>query len=207
MRYPREHKNQARQRLLDIGGGHVKKHGFSGSGMDAIAAAAGVTTGSIYKHFAGKSDLFRAVIASELQHTASRYSAIDPDDPPAVAKSLARYLGIYHVRHPERGCPLPSLTPEVARADESVRATFQAGVLDVHAIVARFAGSSDKAWALLAQNVGAVMIARALLDDGVQRELLAALRREGEALLDRPASAAPSQVKSASMSRSAKDTA
>jgi len=184
MRYPKDHKAKARRRLLEHGGSHAKKHGFGGSGMDALAAAAGVTTGSLYKHFDGKSDLFAAVVQAELWRTAEMYRAIAADDPEAATKSLSAYLSIHHVRHPEQGCLLPSLTSEVARADESVRAAFQAGLLEIHAAVERLTGASDEAWALVAQNVGAIMIARAMLDEKVQLDLLAAARREGQALLN-----------------------
>jgi TetR/AcrR family transcriptional repressor of nem operon len=129
MRYPKEHKEHARTRLLDRGGSHAKEHGFGDSGMNDLAAAAGVTTGSLYKHFEGKSDLFAAMIRSELQRTVQRFSAIAPGNPQAAAKALAAYLSLNHVKHPETGCALPSLTPEVARSDESVRDAFQSGVL------------------------------------------------------------------------------
>jgi TetR/AcrR family transcriptional repressor of nem operon len=188
MRYPKEHKEQARSRLLASGGSHAKKHGFGGSGVDALAAAAGVTTGSLYKHFEGKSDLFVALIRSELQRTAQRFSAIAPGDLEAATKSLAAYLSLHHVKHPEAGCALPSLTPEVARADESVRDEFQSGMLAIHAIVAdRFTESTDTAWALIAQTVGAVMLARAMPDERVRRELLGAAAGASVALLGKPA--------------------
>jgi TetR/AcrR family transcriptional regulator, transcriptional repressor for nem operon len=188
MRYPKEHKEQTRTRLLESGGIHAKKHGFVGSGMDSLAAAAGVTTGSLYKHFEGKSDLFAALIRAELQRTAKRFSAIEPGDLEAATKALAAYLSLNHVKHPEAGCALPSLTPEVARADESVRDAFQSGIIAIHAIVAdRFTGSSDTAWALIAQSVGAVMLARAMRDETVRRELLGASVRQGAAMLRTPA--------------------
>lgn len=184
MRYPREHKEQTRTRLLASGGSHAKKHGFGGSGMDSLAAAAGVTTGSLYKHFEGKSDLFAALIRAELQRTAKQFSAIAPGDLTAATKALAAYLSLDHVRHPEAGCALPSLTPEVARADESVRSAYQSEMIALHAVVAdRFTGSGDAAWALIAQSVGAVMLARAMRDETVRREILAASTRHGAAML------------------------
>jgi AcrR family transcriptional regulator len=188
MRYPKEHKEQTRTLLLESGGSHAKKHGFVASGMDSLAAAAGVTTGSLYKHFEGKSDLFAALIRTELQRTAKRFSAIAPGDLEAATNALAAYLSLNHVKHPEAGCALPSLTPEVARADESVRDAFQSGVLAIHAIVAdRFTGSADTAWALIAQSVGAVMLARAIPDERVRRELLGAMARTSVALLAKAA--------------------
>jgi AcrR family transcriptional regulator len=191
MRYPKEHKEQTRTRLLKSGGSHAKKHGFVGSGMDSLAAAAGVTTGSLYKHFEGKSDLFAALIRAELERTAQRFSAIAPGDLEAATQALAAYLSLNHVKQPEVGCVLPSLTPEVARADESVRDAFESGVIAIHAIVAdRFTGSSEAAWALIVQSVGAVMLCRAMRDETVRHELLGASLRQSAALLRTPADGA-----------------
>jgi len=183
MRYPTEHKGEARQRLLALIGGHAKQHGFNDSGLAALAAAAGVTTGALYKHFDGKAGLFAALITAEMARTAQMLDAIEPADSAAVARFIAGYLGLAHVGHPEQGCPLPSLTPEVARADDAVRAAFQAGLLDVHASLQRLTASPDDAWALIAQSVGAVMLARALPDEACQAELLGALQRAGGQLL------------------------
>jgi TetR/AcrR family transcriptional regulator, transcriptional repressor for nem operon len=184
MRYPRDHKERTRQRLIDDAGRHAKKLGFAATGMDAMAAAAGVTTGSLYKHFDGKSDLFVSVIRAELQRTVDRFGTIAPADRTAASRALASYLSSNHVDHPELGCPLPSLTAEVARADEEVRDAFQSGVLEVHAALERLSGSGDRAWALIAQSVGAVMIARAVLDERLRKEVLSAARAEGRALLE-----------------------
>jgi len=183
MRYSKEHTDAARQRLLDAGACHVKQHGFAASGVDALAAAAGVTSGSFYRHFAGKSDLFAGVIRTELQRTAERFASIRAGDDHAVAKAMAAYLGPHHLRHPERGCPLPALTAEVARADDIVRTAFDDGLREVHAALEPIAGSGARAWALIAHSVGAVMLARAALDPELQRELLAAARVETLALL------------------------
>ena len=183
MRYSKEHKHEARQRLLASSARHVKQHGFAASGVDALAAAAGVTSGSLYKHFAGKADLFAAVIRAELQRTADRFAAIQPDNAEAADKAVAAYLSPQHLRHPERGCPLPALAAEVARADDAVRIAFDAGLRAVHAQLEPIAGSSAGAWALINQSVGAVMLARAALDPGLQRELLESARTEARALL------------------------
>lgn len=183
MRYPKDHKDTARQRLIELGGSHAKKHGFNDSGMASLAASAGVTTGALYKHFTGKADLFVALITAELARTALMYEAFDPADEASASRSLTGYLSLQHVRVPEQGCPLPSLTPEIARADNAVKAAYQKGLLDIHAKLQRLTATSEDAWALMAQNVGAVMLARATLDESLQREILSALRKAGEKLL------------------------
>jgi TetR/AcrR family transcriptional regulator, transcriptional repressor for nem operon len=183
MRYPKDYKEASRQKLIELGGSHAKKHGFNESGMAALAASAGVTTGALYKHFDGKADLFAALITAELQRTAQMYDGVDSIDDASAAKSLASYLSLQHVRHPEHGCPLPSLTPEVARADKATKVAYQAGLLEVHAGLRRLTATSEDAWTLIAQNVGAVMLARAMPNEKLQREILSALRKAGEKLL------------------------
>ena len=183
MRYPKEHKDQARQRLVENGARLAKDRGFAASGIDAMAAESGVTSGSLYKHFSGKSDLFAAIVAAELQRSAESFSRAAGADAKSFEKALDAYLSLQHVDHPERGCALPSLTAEVARADESVRATFQEGLLGIHEVLKRLLKSSDTAWALIAQSVGAVMLARAVLDDDVRRDVLSAAKQEGRARL------------------------
>jgi AcrR family transcriptional regulator len=183
MRYSKDHKDASRKRVIELGGSHAKKHGFNESGMATLAASAGVTTGALYKHFDGKADLFAAVISAELERTARMYDKVDPANDADATRVLAGYLSLQHVKHPERGCPLPSLTPEVARADDAAKAAYQAGLLEVHATLRLLTATAEDAWTLMAQNVGAVMLARAVPDEKLQREILAALRQAGEKLL------------------------
>ena len=184
MRYPREHKEQARQRLVERSGRLAKARGFAASGIDAMAAASGVTSGSLYKHFSGKSELFAAIVKAELQRSAESFSGTAHADTADLEKALATYLSLQHVEHPERGCALPSLTAEVARSDASVRVAFEEGLLDIHEVLRQLLKSGDKAWALIAQSVGAVMLARAVLGDDVRGDMLSAVRRNGRALLE-----------------------
>jgi TetR/AcrR family transcriptional regulator, transcriptional repressor for nem operon len=183
MRYPKEHKNASRQRLIALGGSHAKEHGFNESGMASLAAAAGLTTGALYKHFDGKANLFAALVTAELERTAQLYDDFDPAEDASPAASLAGYLSLQHVRHPGQGCPLPSLTPEIARADETVRAAYQTGLLGIQAKLKRLTATHDDAWTLMAQSVGAVMLARAIPEESLQAEILSALQKAGDKLL------------------------
>lgn len=183
MRYTTEYKESARAKLVEAGGSYAKQHGFSSSGMADLAAAAGVTTGSLYKHFNGKSDLFAALVTAELKRTADLYACVDPTDNLQIKRTLGSYLSMSHVAHPGAGCPLPSLTPEIARADDEVKKAFEKGVQAIHANVSDLTGDADTAWVIMAQNVGAVMLARAMKSEALQREILSAVRQAGEKLI------------------------
>lgn len=183
MRYPREHKEQARQRLVEGGARLAKKRGFASAAVDDLAAASGVTSGAVYKHFSGKSELLAAIIEAELGRSAARFASVPAGDLAKLDKVLAAYLSPEHVDHPELGCALPSLASDVARADSEVRQAFEDGLLAVHAALKRHVRSDDAAWALIAQSVGAVMLARAMQDDAARRKVLTAVKRNDGAVV------------------------
>jgi TetR/AcrR family transcriptional regulator, mexJK operon transcriptional repressor len=56
--------------------------GFGAVSMDTIAREAGVSKATVYAHFAGKEELFGAVIDRECEHYFTRFSAgeLDPHD-------------------------------------------------------------------------------------------------------------------------------
>ena len=51
--------------LLVAARGLFAQDGYAATSLDAVVAAAGVTKGALYHHFAGKRELFAAVFASE----------------------------------------------------------------------------------------------------------------------------------------------
>ncbi len=63
-------------------------HGYAAAGMDAIAAAAGVSKGTLYARHASKEDLFRAVVAAELARFSDISGAIDAERPSGLRPRL-----------------------------------------------------------------------------------------------------------------------
>ena len=66
--------------------------GFGAVSMDAIAREAGVSKATVYAHFAGKEELFGAVIGRECERYFARFSAgeLDPRDVGASLTVLGR---------------------------------------------------------------------------------------------------------------------
>jgi TetR/AcrR family transcriptional repressor of mexJK operon len=66
--------------------------GFEAVSMDTIAREAGVSKATVYAHFAGKEDLFGAVIGRECERYFARFSAgeLDPRDVRASLTVLGR---------------------------------------------------------------------------------------------------------------------
>jgi TetR/AcrR family transcriptional regulator, transcriptional repressor for nem operon len=175
MRNRSKNATQTRTDLLAHAGAHAKENGFAASGVDALANAAGFSSGAVYQHFSGKSDFFAAVVSNELQRTTQRFSNIDAHHLPAAEQALRAYLSLAHINHPATGCVLPVLTSEVGRSDESVKQAYQTGLLALHHVLVGITGSQARAWRLLANCVGAVMLARAMPDDVGRQALLDAV--------------------------------
>ena len=183
MRYAASHKQETRERILDQAGALAKAKGFGTTGVDALMAAAGLTAGGFYAHFKSKSELLSALIDRELGRSRAMFEV---DSDAALAKAVKMYLSLAHVEHPQRGCPLTSLSSEIARADDAVRKTFEDRLLEIQQVVRARTADDAEAWSLIAQAVGAVTLARAMrsraarksLLDGAAHSLLTALERK-----------------------------
>ncbi|MFI6298798.1 TetR family transcriptional regulator [Nonomuraea sp. NPDC050790] len=70
-----EQREQTRATLLRESRRLFADHGYAAVGLAEIVAAAGVTKGALYHHFAGKSELFQAVLEQVQQEVAERVVA------------------------------------------------------------------------------------------------------------------------------------
>ena len=175
MRYKPEYKQQKRQELLNITGQIAKKNGFAATGVDGLMKAAGVTSGAFYSHFSSKQDLLKALVEYELQQSFNMWQS-NPHHNAAdwINFELDRYLTPSHLEHPEQGCVLPTLATEVARADDTIKQAYEKELLRGHALFSAHLASEEKAWAIMSQLVGAVLIARAMHDPELQKSILQA---------------------------------
>lgn len=174
MRYPPEYKAAARAKLIEASGALAKQKGFSNTGMDALAAAAGVTTGAFYSQFKSKADLLYAIVDYELSRTANTFEGKTGAD---LEKVLQWYLSPKHAAHPETGCPIPSLGAEIARADDATRQHFEDLLKQIVKTLEINTNSPETAWQLLIQAVGAIMLSRAVINPETQLTILKAAQQ------------------------------
>lgn len=177
MRYTKTHKEETRKKLLDASSAIAKKGGFSSTGVDALMSAIGLTGGAFYSHFHSKQELFEAIVEQEMQNSCDMLAG-DPESPDNhVAKCVRDYLSSFHAVTPEVGCILPTLGPEIARADAAVREGVERRLKQTQQSWCERTGDPDAAWALIAQLVGALVVARTVESEKTRKEILAASRR------------------------------
>src|SRR5438045_3091423 len=123
MRYEPQHKSQTRDRIVRNAARKLRAEGLSGPGVASVMKASGLTVGGFYKHFGSKDELFADAIAQAfLEFDDKVYSALQNVPHEDRWKEFVRwYLSPAHCDHPETGCPVATLAPEIARSKLNVR--------------------------------------------------------------------------------------
>ena len=189
MRYSSEHKVETRSRILGAAGELFREEGYGGSGIDALTKAAGVTNGAFYGHFKSKSAAFRAAVLVGLDELRLGISALRQQEGKGwLTAFVSYYLGPKRTCALGQSCALPSLSPEVMRADVETRLAYEAELRRIIGEVAAGLGDSpatereDEAIALLALLSGGVTLARAVHDPTLSARIAEAVRRAALAM-------------------------
>jgi len=172
MRYSASHKQETRERLLESSSVSAKKEGFSTVGVDGLMKAIGLSGGAFYSHFSSKDELFSSIVERELSHSLQRLSGDGDLNQARLERCLKHYLSMAHVEHPEAGCALPALGAEIARSDIAVRQQAEMWICRLQESWAQVLGSDSLAWAILSQCIGALVVARMLVNPDIQRQVL-----------------------------------
>ena len=85
-----EQRERNRARLLDAAEAVFAERGYRVATVDDVAAAAGLTKGAVYSHFASKQELFAAAVQRRYRQRADAFSAaMSADTPLADRTTLA----------------------------------------------------------------------------------------------------------------------
>jgi AcrR family transcriptional regulator len=192
MRYSAEHKQETRTRVVAAAGQVFRREGYGGAGIDALTKAAGVTNGAFYGHFKSKGEAFRTAVVEGLEELRQGISALKESQPKDWLKAFASYyLGYKRTCDLGDSCALPSLSPDVMRADDETRDVYTAElrklITDVAAGLPESANSAettaeDRAIFLLATLSGGVTLARAVSDPALSERIAEIIERAALAI-------------------------
>ncbi|MDC8013552.1 TetR/AcrR family transcriptional regulator [Tahibacter soli] len=187
MKVSREQAAQNRENIVDVAGALFRERGYDGVGIADIMQAAGLTHGGFYRHFASKDDLADEASRAALAASARRWRQVIDDAPERPLAALLReYLSERHRDAPDRGCLLAMIGTDAARQSDAVRTGIGEAVTRMIDGVARLlpdrlrSTRRRKAAATLAGMVGALVLARAVGDAALSKEILDAAATELE---------------------------
>lgn len=184
MRVTREKAAENRARIIAVASALLREKGFEGIGVAEIMKAADLTHGGFYGHFDSKDDLATQACDAALTRSAERWREIrESAGDKAFEAMITHYLSPRQYDSSGRGCALVALGAEAPRQPKSVRAVFRDGFMRlVDVLMAVIPGSKSarrrKSLAVLAQLVGAGVLARAVNDDALAKEILEAAKQD-----------------------------
>jgi AcrR family transcriptional regulator len=153
------------------------REGYGRARIESIAEEASVSTRTLYKHFAGKQQLFATVLQQSAARVAQRFaeivdSGITGSEAAHDVMVLARALAAHHIEFPEHFAMVRQLIAEADHLPEGAFDAWQAaGPLAVNAIMVRELRRMRDAGQisvgdveLAARHLAALVSARALTD-------------------------------------------
>lgn len=184
MRYDLDHKQQTRARIMGAAARVFREGGFGGAGIDGLTKAAGVTNGAFYGHFKTKAEAFRETVVAGLQDLRKAVAGVRAEFGADWPREFARfYLGPRQTVPLAEACALPTLSPEVMRADAETRGAYERELRGVIEEVAAgmpgndMAAREEAAIAMLATLAGGAMLGRAVADPALAARIHLAAER------------------------------
>ena len=184
MRYDPQHKSQTRDRIVRNAARKLRAEGLSAPGVASVMKASGLTVGGFYKHFRSKDELLADAMAQGFADSSEKICSSLQNVPREDRwKELVRlYLSPEHCDHPDSGCPVAALAPEMARAKLGVRKRISGLIKDraerwVEFMPGRTVTERQQNFSVIfSAMAGAVSIARLLTEPVERQKLLASVR-------------------------------
>ena len=177
MRYSQNHKALTHQRIIKEAAGLFRRDGIGATGLQPLMKSLGLTHGGFYAHFASKNEL----VEKALQQAASEVDGLCAEifsQPQPLNAFIDTYLSQWHVTSPHEGCPLPTMSAEMAQQRISSPTTDAVINARLKQIENTLPGSDaeEQSIMIFAALVGALVLARSADSDELKEKILAVTR-------------------------------
>jgi TetR/AcrR family transcriptional repressor of nem operon len=171
---------RTRERIVETASQQFRRHGISDAGLSRLMAAAGLTHGGFYRHFASKDQLVTEACHKALISLTDGLEAHMGGKSPnhALPLLLEKYLSRAHRDQPATGCVLAALGSELARSDAATRDAATNGFLRLARLIARQLKTlppdeaQGRSLAIAAAMVGTITLSRIITDAPTSNALL-----------------------------------
>jgi len=177
VRYPPEHKEAVRLRIIQRAARLFRQRGYAGVSIDSLMQEAGLTRGGFYSHFKNKADLFACAIEYEPEFT-ERLREREAQDGTSLrdeAITIAQnYVSKEYREQVLKGCAMSSLAMETSRAPVEAQRRYAAVIRDLAAEFTRGLdnpgeqdedGLDDRALLAITTAIGGLLLANATAAD------------------------------------------
>ena len=169
MRYDTEHKQRTHDKVVKAAAHAIRSQGPDKIGVAGLMSKVGLTHGGFYAHFKSKDELIAEAITHMFDE---RYEAFQKcfqgvTEAEGLDKYIDLYLSTLHRDRRDKGCPLVSLSGDVARLPMGARKRFEAGMARLINAISELLEtlghphSEALATSVISEMVGAVAMSRA----------------------------------------------
>jgi TetR/AcrR family transcriptional repressor of nem operon len=184
MRYLSGHKAEIHRKIVRDASRRMRAEGLSGTAVAAVMRGTGLTHGGFYKHFVSKDELLVESLNEALRDFGDALVRVAEQShaEPAWKAIVNTYLSLEFCDHPERGCPLPALAPELTRVGQKMRTQILPQLVNykdrmLPFMPGRRTAEKERAFfVIFAAMAGAIEIARLLPEPAMREKVLAATR-------------------------------
>jgi TetR/AcrR family transcriptional regulator, transcriptional repressor for nem operon len=182
MGYSQEHKIKTRQRVVRAAAKRFREKGLDGVAIADLMKEVGLTVGGFYKHFDSRDHLVAEAFRAASGPWERQLAAAESGGPPVTYQNLIdSYLSAAHRDHPGNGCPVSALAGDIARGSKAIRTLLTENVESGFELLSNLLPQDDgaarsKAILTVVALLGAVELARAVLDEKLSDEILASTR-------------------------------
>lgn len=161
MRYSHNHKAQTHQRIIKEASVRFRRDGIGATGLQPLMKSLGLTHGGFYAHFASKDEL----VEKALQHAANEVDGRCAElfnHPQPLTAFIDTYLSEWHLNSPHEGCPLPTMSLEMAQQGKCSATTDSVIHARLKQIKENLHGpeAEDQSIVIFAALVGALVLSR-----------------------------------------------
>ncbi|KML66251.1 TetR/AcrR family transcriptional regulator [Pectobacterium peruviense] len=185
-RVSKQQMERNREEIIQVSSQLFRERGLNGVSVNDLMAAAGLTHGGFYGHFASKDELAAIASRKAFEDSGSRWKEISQHaDQHDLRTMVEHYLSPDHRDGAKDGCAITALASDIAREseDKPVREVYLSGVRAMLGRLESISTIEDKeqrrlhALAQFALLSGALTLARATAGDPLSDDFLNAAKK------------------------------
>ncbi|ACZ75466.1 TetR/AcrR family transcriptional regulator [Dickeya parazeae] len=185
-RVSKQQMERNREEIIHVSSQLFRERGLNGVSVNDLMAAAGLTHGGFYGHFASKDELAAIASRKAFEDASIQWQAISQQPGQNNLYTLVEhYLSAKHRDDVKDGCAITALASDVARESEEkpIREVYLNGVKDMLGRLESLSGKEDgeqRRQQVLTQAtllIGALVLSRATCGDPLSDEFLAAAKK------------------------------
>ncbi|ULR31759.1 TetR/AcrR family transcriptional regulator [Dickeya fangzhongdai] len=185
-RVSKQQMERNREEIIQVSSQLFRERGLNGVSVNDLMAAAGLTHGGFYGHFASKDELAAIASRKALEDSSTRWQALSQQPDQRNLRTLVEnYLSSAHRDGVKDGCAISALASDVAREseDKPVREVYLNGVKAMLGRLESLSETEDdeprrqQALTQVVLLAGALMLSRATAGDPLSDEFLAAAKK------------------------------